>query len=96
MTLQDWLNENVVNTYDDLLAWCQLVGVAPPSFDEWEVMKPQQVSVQPTHEKQAKHIVRHRREAQSSRDASGPSSSQAGLDPSSSLDSKQAREDKVT
>lgn len=85
MTLQDWLNENVVNTYDDLLAWCQLVGVVPPSFDEWEGMKPQQAPVQPAHEKQAKPTLRSRRETQSSKDASGPSSSQAGLDPSSSL-----------
>ena len=40
MTLQDWFRENVVNTYDDLLAWCQLVGVSPPSTDEWTEMKP--------------------------------------------------------
>lgn len=40
MTLQDWFKENVVNTYDDLLVWCQLVGIAPPSADEWAEMKP--------------------------------------------------------
>ena len=40
MTLQDWLKENVVNTYDDLLAWCQRVRVAPPSPEEWDEMKP--------------------------------------------------------
>lgn len=83
MTLQDFFKENVVNTYDELLAWCQLVGVAPPAKDEWEEMKLPSVSS----EKPVKPSPRQRRE-HDARNASGPSSSQAVPDPNASFTKK--------
>lgn len=44
LTFAAWLAESNVSSYAELVRWCQLVGVAPPTEKEWLALRPEPVT----------------------------------------------------